>query len=202
MLIYTQLIYLMNNIDLEKIQGVASVCTLCELYKGRNKSVFAKGNQHSKFMICGMVPGPAENKVGTPFIGRAGQLLDIILARIGLNLNDVYITNVVKCALQPGIPLTQLWIDCCNVYLLAQISIIRPDVIITLGADSTNALLGLPLDTKIGQLRGNPQVYFNAHVVPTYHPSYLLRGGGENHKFFNKVVEDFQLAKLILDNKT
>jgi DNA polymerase len=191
----------MNNIDLNKIQDVASTCTLCELCKGRNKPVFAKGNQHSKFMICGMVPGPEENKVGTPFIGRAGKLLDIILERIDLTLNDVYITNVVKCALQPGIPLTQPWIDSCSVYLLAQVSIIRPDVIVTLGADSTNALLGFPLDTKIGKLRGNPQVYFNTHVIPTYHPSYLLRGGGEQHKFFNKVVEDFELAQLILGDK-
>jgi len=192
----------MNNIDLEKIQDVAGECILCELCKGRDKPVFAKGNQHSKFMICGMVPGPEENKVGTPFIGKAGKLLDIILEQIGLTLNDVYITNVVKCALQPGIPLKQPWIDSCNIYLLAQISIIRPDVIITLGADATNALLGFPLDTKIGQLRGKPQVYFNTHVIPTYHPSYLVRSGGEQHKHFGRVVEDFQLAKLILDNKT
>ena len=191
----------MNNIDLKKIQDVASECTLCELFKGRNKPVFAKGNQYSKFMICGMVPGPEENKVGTPFIGRAGKLLDIILERIDLTLNGVYITNVVKCALRPGIPLTQPWIDSCSIYLLAQVSIIRPKVIVTLGADATNALLGFPLDTKIGQLRGKPHVYFDTYVVPTYHPSYLLRGGGEKHKFFNKVVEDFELAQLILEDK-
>jgi len=192
----------MNNIDLKKIQDVASECALCKLCEGRNVPVFAKGNEHSKFMICGMVPGPEENKVGTPFVGRAGKLLDTILEKIDLTLDDVYITNVVKCALQPGIPLTQTWIDSCNVYLLAQISIIKPDVIVTLGADATNALLGFPLDTKIGQLRGKPQVYFNKHVIPTYHPSYLLRGGGEKHKFFNKVVEDFELARLILEDKT
>jgi len=191
----------MSNIDLEKIQDVASECVLCELHRGRNKPVFAKGNQHSKFMICGMVPGPDENKIGTPFIGRAGKLLDIILEKVDLTLDHVYITNVVKCALRPGISLTQTRIDCCNVYLLAQISIVKPKVIVTLGADATNALLGFPLDTKIGQLRGKPHVYFDKHVIPTYHPSYLLRGGGEKHKFFNKVVEDFELAQLILEDR-
>ena len=87
------------------------------------------------------------------------------------------------------------WIASCISYLISQIYIVKPKVIITLGADATNALLGLPLDTKIGGLRGQVQNYSDeVFVIPTYHPSYLLRGGGEQHKHFDIVVGDFSLA--------
>jgi DNA polymerase len=84
---------------------------------------------------------------------------------------------------------------------LTQILAIQPKIIITLGADSTNALLGLPLDTKIGSTRGRAHEYFNTHVVPTYHPSYLIRGGGIKHKHYSRVIEDFELAKFIWEDK-
>ena len=179
--------------DLQKIADVASKCTSCNLHTGRNKAVFAKGSEYADIMICGMVPGPEENKVGLPFVGRAGQLLDIILSKVGSPV--VYITNMVKCALAPGIPLKEEWIASCISYLISQIYIVKPKVILTLGADATNALLGLPLDTKIGGLRGQVQNYSDeVFVIPTYHPSYLLRGGGEQHKHFDIVVGDFSLA--------
>ena len=84
---------------------------------------------------------------------------------------------------------------------MIQVSVLRPKVIITLGADATNGLLGLPLDTKIGDLRGRAHEYMNTHVVPTYHPSYLIRGGGTQHKQYGKVIEDFELAKFIWEDK-
>lgn len=182
--------------NLANVEAAAAKCVSCSLYTGRKCSVFARGNPHSKIMVCGMVPGPDENEVGSPFVGRAGKLLDIILGRV--SLGDVYITNVVKCALRPGIPLTQEWIDSCFAYISAQIIMIQPNVIVTLGADATNALLGLPLDTKIGQMRGRSHTYFDTLLVPTYHPSYLIRGGGENHQHFNRVIDDFQLVLSIL----
>lgn len=185
--------------DLQIIEAAASKCTLCELHSNRIKPVFARGNT-ADFMICGMVPGPDENKAGMPFIGRAGQLLDIILSDVQL-LDRVYITNIVKCVLKPGIPLRQDWIDHCIVYLLAQMSETKPKVIVTLGADSTNGLLGNPLDTKIGNLRGRAHDYMGIHIIPTYHPSYLLRGGGVNHKHYSRVKEDFELAKFIWEDK-
>lgn len=184
---------------LKMVEERAGVCTLCELNSNRINPVFARGNT-TDFMICGMVPGPDENKVGVPFIGRAGQLLDVILGDVQL-LDKVYITNIVKCALTPGIPLKQDWIDNCIMFLLAQIGKTRPKVIMTLGADATNGLLGNPLDTKIGDLRGRAHGYMGTHVVPTYHPSYLLRGGGVNHKQYSKVIEDFELAKFIWEDK-
>ena len=184
---------------LEMIESRAAGCKLCELHSNRIKPVFARGDR-SGFMVLGMVPGPDENKAGSPFVGRAGQLLDIILGEEGL-LGKVYITNIVKCALKPGIPLKQEWIDNCILYLLAQISRLQPKIILTLGADATNGLLGNPLDTKIGDLRGRAHDYMGTHVVPTYHPSYLLRGGGVNHKQYSKVKEDFELAKFIWEDK-
>lgn len=185
--------------ELKMVEDRAAVCTLCELNSNRINPVFARGDM-TDFMICGMVPGPDENKVGVPFIGRAGKLLDVILGDVQL-LDKVYITNIVKCALTPGIPLKQDWIDNCIMFLLAQVGKTRPKVIMTLGADATNGLLGNPLDTKIGDLRGRAHDYMGTHVVPTYHPSYLLRGGGVNHKQYSKVKEDFELAKFIWEDK-
>ena len=186
-------------VDLKIIEAAAAKCTACELHQGRIKAVFAKGDPRSQFVICGMVPGPEENKQGSPFVGRAGAMLGTILAQTGLP--GVYITNFVKCALKPGIPLTQHWIDSCSPFIFSQLVIIRPKIIITLGADSTNALLGLPLDTKIGSTRGRAHEYFFTHVVPTYHPSYLIRGGGLQHRDYHKVIEDFELAKFIYEDK-
>lgn len=174
------------------IEQAAAKCTACELHKNRILPVFAKGDPDTNFVICGMVPGPDENEVGVPFVGKAGKVLDSILDRIGLK--DIYITNLVKCALQPGIPLKENWITNCFPIILAQIVIIAPLVTITLGADATNALLNLPSNTPIGRVRGKAYPYLTGLVVPTYHPSYLARGGGEQHKNFETVVEDFRLA--------
>jgi DNA polymerase len=161
--------------------------------------VFARGAGFD-FMVCGMIPGPEENKAGSPFVGRSGLLLNRILTELKLN-DDVYITNIVKCALTPGISLKQEWIDSCIIYLLAQMELTKPKVIVTLGADATNGLLGNSLDTKIGKLRGKARLYMNTHVVPTYHPSYLLRGGGPEHRDYDKVKSDFELAKFIWQAK-
>jgi len=187
--------------DLELLQQSAASCKGCELHTGRINPVFAKGNPEAKIMVCGMVPADEENKVGLPFVGRAGQLLDKILADIGKTINDVYITNLVKCYLAAGLPLKQSWIDNCLPYLIVQINLIQPKVIITLGKDATFNLLGLDNKTALGKVRGTVDQYdSNIKVIPTYHPSYLLRGGGEKHKSYLDVINDFLLAeKIALD---
>lgn len=188
--------------DLKILESSAASCECCELHKGRNKAVFARGNPQAKLMICGMVPGPEENKAGSPFIGRAGIMLDNILSTADIKQDEVYITNAVKCALVPGVPLKEEWIGPCLPYLLAQITLIKPKVIVTLGADASNALLGQPLDTKIGGMRGKPHKYAETiYVIPTYHPSYILRGGGVKHKHYHRVVGDFELAMIILNDE-
>ena len=189
--------------DLLALQTTAASCNRCELHKGRNKPVFAKGNSESKLMICGMVPADDENKVGLPFVGRAGQLLDKILAELGWTLNDVYITNLVKCYLAAGLPLQSYWIDSCLPYLIAQIGVIKPKVIITLGKDASVALLGEDPKKSLSSIR-QKRVYDyapNIKIIPSYHPSYLLRGGGQRHKSYPDVIKDFLLAKEILLDK-
>ena len=189
--------------DLKSLQDAAASCTRCELHKGRNKPVFAKGNSKSKIMVCGMVPAGDENKVGLPFVGRAGQLLDTILAELGWTLDDVYVTNLVKCYLAAGLPLKSNWIDSCLPYLIAQIGAIKPKVIITLGKDASVVLLAEDPKKALGKIR-QQRVYDYApdiRVIPTYHPSYLLRGGGTGHRSFPDVVNDFLLAEEIALDK-
>ena len=188
--------------DLEILENVASLCQDCDLNKGRNKPVFAKGNTKAGIMICGMVPADEENKVGIPFVGRAGQLLDKILLASGLTLDDVYITNLVKCYLPAGQPLQQEWIDACFSYIMLQIDLIKPKVMLTLGKDSSISLLGLESKTPLSKVRGAVFDYSrNIKLIPTYHPSFLLRGGGEKHKNYVDVLKDFSTAKEIsLDN--
>jgi uracil-DNA glycosylase family 4 len=185
--------------DILTLEAAAARCKLCTLHKGRNKPVFAKGNPQASVMICGMVPANEENKVGLPFVGRAGQLLDKILADVNWSLDDVYITNLVKCYLAAGQPLQQTWIDACLPYLLVQIHLIKPKIIITLGKDSSVTVLGMSDKTTMGSIRGKVFEYIETTIIPTYHPSYLLRGGGERHKSYSKVIEDFTLAKNLLD---
>lgn len=184
--------------NLEQLRQVASTCEWCSLHKGRLNPVFHRGNPQSKIMICGMVPADEENKVGIPFVGRAGKLLDKMLQDVGLGPDDVYITNLVKCYLRAGLPLEQVWIDSCLPYIISQVGIIKPKVILTLGKDASFTLAGLENKLTMGRVRGKVFDYLGgSKIVPTYHPSYLLRGGGENHKSYYDVLKDFRLAQEI-----
>jgi uracil-DNA glycosylase family 4 len=185
--------------DLNELKIMASTCTLCDLYRGRDKAVFDKGNSNSNIMICGMVPADEENKVGLPFVGRAGKLLDSIIEDAGLTLNDVYITNLVKCYLKAGLSLQRGWIDACLPYLIVQVGIIRPKVIITLGKDASTALLGIESKVSLGKIIKQKSYNYGEgiKVYPTYHPSYLLRGGGKNHKNYEDVVNIFAEASYV-----
>ena len=184
--------------SLSEIREEAASCIACSLHEGRLNPVFDKGNPNSSVMICGMVPATEENKAGLPFVGRAGKLLDTILESVGWTYDDVYITNLVKCFVAAGNPLKQEWVETCRFYLEEQIKTINPYVIITLGADSSQDLCDLP-KTPVGKMRGRI-IYYNDNtvIVPTYHPSYLLRKGGIISDDYPKVVADFNLAKRCL----
>lgn len=185
--------------NLKELEEYASVCTACSLHEGRNKPVFSKGSSEASIMICGMVPADEENKAGLPFVGRAGQLLDVILEECGLTLNDIYITNLVKCYLKAGLSLKQEWIDNCLPYIITQIDIVKPKVIVTLGKDASKSLLGLYANISLGKIKGKKFDYSDEiSIVPTYHPSYLLRAGGVKHKHYPEVIEHFEHAKNLL----
>jgi len=183
--------------DIEGLKQTANTCTLCELHLGRKNPVFDKGNPETGIFICGMVPADEENEQGIPFVGRAGKLLDEILKDADLSLNDVYITNLVKCYLAAGKPLKQDWIDHCLPYLVSQIMLIKPKAIITLGKDSTIHLLGENPRVSLAKLiSSGPHKYLDTiDVLPAYHPSFLLRKGGKSSKDYVPTVDIFKKAK-------
>ena len=190
--------------NLSELQDSAANCVLCSLSNNRKVPVFAKGNPFAKIMVCGMCPGPDENdttnSVGWPFIGRAGKHLDEILEDSKLTQKDVYITNVVKCFLKPGIRLANEWIDSCLPYLIGQIGIIEPKVILALGADAGRALLNKSTSTSLASMRGKRYKFTNnISIIVTYHPSYFLRAGGRKHKHYKRILDDIKWVKEIID---
>jgi len=171
----------------------ASVCVKCpHLVARRHSVVFGVGNPDAKLMFVGEAPGEEEDLQGEPFVGRAGQLLTKMIVAMGLTREQVYIGNIVKC--RPDMPLgapgnrkpTKQEMETCVPYLRAQIEVIKPTVMVALGATSVEGLLG-PIGT-IGSLRGKFLEYRGVPVMPTYHPSYLLRNQSNTEK--RKVWED------------
>lgn len=182
---------------LEELQLKASGCTACDLHTGRINTVFAKGDHTSDIMICGMVPAHEENMSGIPFIGRSGKLLDHMLMATDL-FGKVYVTNLVKCFLAAGEKLDPKWISACSPFLDRQIRMTRPKVIIALGADASFYLTKSNAKS-LGDIRGEVFRYDKQiKIIPTYHPSYLLRKGGANSQEYVDVIKDIKLAKKLV----
>ena len=162
-------------LDIDDVRSQALVCTKCRLAEGRTQVVWAAGNLSSEVLFIGEAPGFHEDKQGFPFVGAAGQLLDRLLAEIGLDRSTVAIVNVVKCR-PPGNrdPLPDE-IEACKPYLEAQLNHMRPRVIVTLGNFATRFVLEQPIG--ITRARGRKYQRFGATVIPTFHPAAALRGG-------------------------
>ncbi|MGA3220786.1 MAG: uracil-DNA glycosylase [Acidimicrobiales bacterium] len=155
----------------------ASTCTRCRLAGGRTNVVFGMGNPRAGLMFVGEGPGEQEDLQGLPFVGRSGQLLDrLVLEEMNLTRADFYIANTVKCR-PPGNrdPLPDE-IEACWPYLDKQLELIDPKVVVTLGNFATRSLLGTV--EGISKLRGRAYPYRSGYLVPTFHPSAALRGGG------------------------
>jgi DNA polymerase len=171
---------------LEKIGAEIGDCRRCRLCEKRNKIVFGSGNPQAKLVFVGEGPGADEDATGLPFVGRAGQLLtqmiDGTAAKEGLAIRrpDVYICNVVKC--RPPENRTPLpdEMEICGQFLFRQLLAIRPKAICVLGGTAAKALLGTR--EGITKLRGNWQSWHDIQVMPTYHPSFLLRPYSQNAK--------------------
>ncbi|RMH71315.1 MAG: uracil-DNA glycosylase [Gemmatimonadetes bacterium] len=148
-------------------------CQRCSLGKTRTNFVFGVGNPHADLVFCGEAPGEQEDLKGEPFVGRAGQLLDKILAAIHLHRNDVYILNVLKCR-PPGNrdPLPEER-EACRPLLEAQLALIKPKVICALGRQAAQALL--KTNQSLGKLRGQFHDFNGIPLMVTYHPAALLR---------------------------
>jgi uracil-DNA glycosylase len=148
-------------------------CTRCRLHKGRTKLVFGIGNVNADIMFVGEGPGADEDKQGEPFVGRAGQLLNNMITAMGIRREDVYIANVVKCRPPDNRTPEKDECDTCSPFLLRQIEIIQPKMIVALGAVSAKNLLGV--NDSMANLRGKIYDFKGTKLVATYHPAYLLR---------------------------
>ncbi len=164
--------------QLERLRVTASTCTLCPLAEGRTQVVFGVGNPAADLLFVGEGPGREEDLAGEPFVGRSGKLLDRLMAEeIGLTRAECYIANVVKCRPPNNRDPAPNEIEACRPYLTEQIELIAPKVIVTLGNFSTKLLL--ETSHGIRELRGQVFERGNARLLPTYHPAYVLRAGGE-----------------------
>jgi DNA polymerase len=150
-------------------------CKLCGLCKHRKKMVFGEGNLNATVMFIGEAPGASEDETGKPFVGRAGQLLTKIIENVlGLKREDVYIANIIKCRPPKNRVPSLEEVDACKPFLLQQIAHIKPKIIVALGSTSYHHLTG-EYDTKISQIRGEVIDFNGASLLPTFHPSFLLR---------------------------
>jgi DNA polymerase len=148
-------------------------CTRCALHTGRHKLVFGDGDAAARLMFVGEGPGADEDAQGIPFVGRAGQLLNNMIAAMGLKREEVYIANVVKCR-PPGNRTPEPdEANTCSPFLFRQIDIVRPEVLVALGATAATYLLGQR--QPLAGLRGRVHSYRGAKLIVTYHPAYLLR---------------------------
>lgn len=158
---------------LRVIQEDIGECTRCALHKGRNKLVFGDGNPNARLMFIGEGPGADEDAQGLPFVGRAGQLLNNMIGAMGLKREDVYIANVVKCRPPGNRTPEPEEANTCSPFLFRQIDVIRPEVLVALGATAATYLLGQR--QPLAGLRGRVHSLRGARLIVTYHPAYLLR---------------------------
>ena len=164
--------------ELEALAVEASTCTRCALAEGRTQVVFGTGDPHADVVFVGEAPGAEEDRQGLPFVGRSGQLLDRLMEEeMGMRRGEgVYILNTLRCRPPGNRDPQPEEIDACWPWLEAQLDLIQPRVVVTLGNFATKLLLG----TKLGitKLRGRSYPWRDAVLVPTYHPAAVLRGGG------------------------
>jgi DNA polymerase len=179
--------------NLTELSDAVRLCTNCTLYQDAKNPVPGEGNPNADFMCVGEAPGATEDELGRPFVGQAGQLLDKILAAIKLSRNDVYICNVLKHR-PPGNrnPMPDE-VQACSPFLLRQIELIQPRVIVAFGTFAAQTLLNTR--EGIGKLRGKVHRYYGVPLVVTYHPAALLRNPGWKRPAW----EDVQLARKLLD---
>jgi uracil-DNA glycosylase len=175
-----------------------SVCQKCELHQSRTQTVFGVGNPDADWLIIGEAPGADEDKQGEPFVGRAGKLLNSMLLAMGLQREQVFIANILKCRPPNNRDPKPEEVVACESYLRQQIDLIKPKIILAVGRIAAQNLL--KVDTPIGKMRGNQYQYPNSElpVIVTYHPAYLLRSPREKRK----VWEDLKIAMKLYKDLT
>lgn len=175
------------SLDWAALQAEAASCTACTLCKSRNKVVFGVGQPQADWLVVGEAPGAEEDRLGEPFVGQAGKLLDAMLAAVGRARQDnVYILNTLKCRPPQNRNPQPDEMAQCAPFLQRQIELIRPKVIFAVGRFAVQALLGR--DASIASLRGQLHTYAGIPVVVSYHPAYLLRNLPEKRKAWQDLL--------------
>jgi uracil-DNA glycosylase len=175
------------------LKAEVSGCTQCSLHKTRNQTVFGVGDEKAEWMLIGAAPGAEEDRLGDPFVGQAGKLLDNMLASIGLARGrNVYIANVLKCRPPGNRNPAPEEVEKCSPYLLRQIELIGPKLIVAMGRFAAQTLL--ETDASISSLRGRVHRYAGVPLVVTYHPAYLLRTLEDKAKAW----EDLLFARKVM----
>ena len=176
--------------SLGDLKQTVSNCTQCELHKTRTQTVFGEGHPAADWLIIGEAPGADEDRLGEPFVGRAGQLLTSMLRAMGLAREEVFIANILKCRPPNNRDPEEAEVSSCNSYLRQQIELIQPRIILVVGRIAAHSLLNV--DTPIGKMRGQKYLYQDTDipVVATYHPAYLLRSPQQKRKAW----EDLKFA--------
>ena len=182
---------------LAEVAVEASDCTKCRLANGRTQVVFGVGDADADVMFIGEAPGFHEDKQGEPFVGAAGQLLTRMLDEVlSIARQDVYIANVIKCRPPGNRDPQEDEIESCTPWLVEQVSLIQPRVIVTLGNFATKFVLQTA--QGITRMRGRAYPWHGRTVVPTFHPAAILRGGGESSRQFLECRDDFELVRETL----
>ena len=180
---------------LDAVRAEIGDCTRCPLaYAGRRTIVFGDGDANARLMFVGEGPGADEDASGVPFVGKAGQLLNNMIAAMGLKREEVYIANIVKCRPPANRQPEFVEATTCSRFLVKQIDIVRPQVIVALGATAATYLLGVK--QSLTSLRGEWHSVRGAKVAVTYHPAFLLRDPrqkGEAWKDLQRVMAELGL---------
>jgi DNA polymerase len=160
--------------------GEVKPCKQCRLCETRKNTVFGEGDPDAKIFFIGEGPGETEDLQGRPFVGRAGELLNKMIAGMGLRRQEVFIANIVKCRPPDNRVPAPDEVDACTPYLIRQLEIIRPKVIVTLGLPSAKYMLNSRL--SMGKMRGQWYNWRGIKLMPTFHPAYLLRSYTEENR--------------------
>ena len=184
-----------GQLDWDALRQKVALCTACDLHESRTQTVFGVGNQQADWLIIGEAPGAEEDRQGEPFVGRAGQLLTAMLQAIGLQRDQVYIANMLKCRPPGNRDPHADEIAQCMAYLYRQIDLIQPKMILVVGRIAAQSLLNT--SQPVGKLRGKVHMLAGRRIplVVTYHPAYLLRSPADKRKAW----QDLCLARGTLE---
>ena len=175
--------------DWERLETLVAGCRTCGLCKTRTRTVFGVGNRQADLMLIGEAPGADEDREGEPFVGRAGQLLNLMLEAIGLRREDIYIANILKCRPPLNRDPEPQESASCRPFLMRQIELVQPRILLSVGRIAAQNLLST--DAEIGRLRGH---WFKLGpdqrpLMVTYHPAYLLRSPEQKARVWRDLVE-------------